>query len=175
MLFISCHPRQLGFIAALLLREYQCNLCLLMDSAYGWGGGAIPFFHCVHQNKIRNAWKKCLESAKGGELTLGSSCIFLFMVTYEHLWGWGNLQSILLVKPSWRKKKKISIICSKFLQCNGESWKTSENIDICIPARAQKSRGRRLSKLFWEVAKIRETGQNLVERETWWFWRSFST
>lgn len=166
MLFISCLPRQLGFIAALC--SENTNLCLLMDSAYGFFSLCTP-----EQNK------KCLEKMLGisrrGKLTLGSSCIFLFMVTSQYLWGWGKLQSILLVKLPWRKKKKISIICSKFPQCNGKSWKTSENINICILSRAQKGGGRRFSKLFWEVAKIRERRQNLVKSWTWWFWRSFST
>lgn len=98
MLFISCLPRQLGFIAALC--SENTNLCLLMDSAYGFFSLCTP-----EQNK------KCLEKMLGisqrGKLTLGSSCIFLFMVTSQYLWGWGKLQSILLVKLPWRKKKNL--------------------------------------------------------------------
>lgn len=60
------------------------------------------------------------------------------------------------------EKKKIPIICSKFPQCNGESWKTSENISICISSRAWKGGGRHLSKLLRKVAKLRERWQNLV-------------
>lgn len=56
-------------------------------------------------------------------------------------------------KTPLEKKKEISIICSKFPQCIGESWKTSENVTICIPSRVQKGGGRCLSKLFSEVAK----------------------
>lgn len=80
-----------------LPRQYQCNLCLHMDSAYG-----ISLW-TLEQNK------KCLEKMIGisqrGKLTLGRSCIFLFMVPNEYLWWWRNLQSVLLVKLSWRKKK----------------------------------------------------------------------
>lgn len=69
-------------------------------------------------------------------------------------------------KAPFEKKKEISIICSKFPRCNEESWKTLKNISICIPSRAQKGGGRRLAKLFSEVAKNRERGQNLLENTT---------
>lgn len=90
-----------------LLREHQCNLCLLRDRAYGWGGGAIPFFHCVHQNKIRSARKKCLESAKGTSSHWAApafSCSWLLMSTYE---GEETSSPPPPVKLPWRKKKNL--------------------------------------------------------------------